>query len=147
MIFSDPAREYDRLWRETTQVYEKWAQKRGVSCYELFALLSIAEMAGCCTQKIICDQWAFPKQTVHGILKNFQKKGWVCLLTQAQDKRNKRIVFTPEGEKAAKTLIESLEQQEKIVWEKMGIEKTQSLLENTSLYNRYFQEAEENETL
>ena len=72
---------YTALWQESNAMYEKWAEKRGLSFYELLVALSLVEADGNCKQTDICTQWLLPKQTVHTILKAFVKKEWAVSYT------------------------------------------------------------------
>lgn len=86
-----------------------------------------------------------PKQTVHSILKNFEKKNWVILKIQEKDHRNKVISLTRAGYEFAKVVMRDLQQHEGMVWEKLGEQRRQDLLENTTLYLKYFIGGEEDE--
>ena len=71
--FQARLRRFYALWRENNDIYAEWAQARGLSYFELLVILSLAE--GEKTQRQICDQWTLPKQTVHSILRAFQRQG------------------------------------------------------------------------
>ena len=108
---------YTALWQEANAMYEKWAEKRGLSFYELLVVLSLVEADGTCNQKEICTQWLLPKQTVHTILKTFVKKEWVVLTPSEADRRNKIIGLTQTGRSFLCAVAE-----------------------NTALYNQFFKE-------
>lgn len=138
-------KQYYALWCETNGAYEKWARRYQLSYYELLILISLWENKQPCTQRKICDQWTMPKQTVHSILKNFEKKNWVILKIQEKDHRNKVISLTRAGYEFAKVVMRDLQQHEGMVWEKLGEQRRQDLLENTTLYLKYFIGGEEDE--
>lgn len=139
--------QYNELWRETTVIYEQWARKRGISYYDLLVILSILEANKPCTQKLICEQWKFPKQTTHSILQNFLKKEWIVFAPLEDDRRNKAIILTEKGKQVMQKIVIELQEQEERVWNKLGRERSKALLENTALYNQYFMEVEERESL
>ena len=67
---------YYHVWRETNRIYSDWAKKHDISYNALLILYSLWNAKHYCTQKMICDQWMLPKQTVNTILKEFEKKSW-----------------------------------------------------------------------
>lgn len=138
---------YDELWRETNALYEEWAKRRKISYHDLLVIISIAQSECPCTQKQICEQWFFPKQTIHSILQNFLKKGWIHFAPLESDRRNKQIIFTPEGEELAQNILNELEEHERRVWERIGARKSKVLLEYTALFNQYFKEEDQFENL
>lgn len=103
-------------------------------------LLSLQEGREPCTQKQICEQWTLPKQTVHSILRNFLEREWVTFHVLENDKRNKGVSFTPAGSAFAGEVIDKLQSLECRVWERLGNEKSNALLESTILYVSYFRE-------
>ena len=48
----------------------------------------------CCTQKLICEQSLYTKQTVNTIIKAFWQQGYLELKEDPADRRNKTIHFT-----------------------------------------------------
>ena len=101
--FQARLRRFYALWRENNDIYAEWAQARGLSYFELLVILSLAE--GEKTQRQICDQWTLPKQTVHSILRAFQRQGWVTLEPMEADRRNKAVRLTPAGRVAVSILV------------------------------------------
>lgn len=133
-------KQYYSAWRATNAIYEEWAKKYGLSYYELLVLLSLWEGKEPCTQKQICEQWTLPKQTVHSTLRNFRERGWISFHVLENDRRNKGVCFTPSGSVFAGEVMEALQALECRVWERLGEEKGNALLESTSLYVTYFKE-------
>ena len=119
---------YYALWEECTAMYEEWSKDQGLSSNGVFALYSFYESNGRCTQKMISEKWNIPKQTVNTILKDFQKKGYICL--------------TESGMEYTKDIIEKLHSKEIYVIEKMGLENIESLNDNTELFIRLFKEGD-----
>ena len=72
---------YYALWKECTAMYEEWSKDQGLSSNGVFALYSFYESNGRCTQKMISEKWNIPKQTVNTILKDFQKKGYINMVS------------------------------------------------------------------
>ena len=133
---------YYALWKECTAMYEEWSKDQGLSSNGVFALHSFYESNGRCTQKMISEKWNIPKQTVNTILKDFQKKGYINMVSDDSDKRNKLICLTESGMEYTKDIIEKLHSKEIYVIEKMGLENIESLNDNTELFIRLFKEGD-----
>lgn len=133
---------YYALWKECTAMYEEWSKDQGLSSNRVFALYSFYESNGRCTQKMISEKWNIPKQTVNTILKDFQKKGYINMVSDDSDKRNKLICLTESGMEYTKDIIEKRQSKEIYVIEKMGLENIESLNDNTELFIRLFKEGD-----
>ena len=121
---------YYALWKECTAMYEEWSKYQGLSSNGIFALYSFSE------------EWNIPKQTVNTILKDFQKKGYINMVSDDSDKRNKLICLTESGMEYTKDIIEKLHSKEIYAIEKMGLENIESLNDNTELFIRLFKEGD-----
>lgn len=75
--------------------YATIAKKYGLTFNALMTVCLIAESDNV-TQKLICDTLHLPKSTVHSILLDFIKQGYVELIA-GSNKKEKFIVFTEIG--------------------------------------------------
>ena len=140
---SEYMHRFDALWRETLVLYENWAKKYGLSYCELLTWVSLSQSNTLpCTQKSICDRWRIAKQTVNGILSGLLKKGYVTLIVEENDRRNKRIKLTESGKELILPVAEKLRMHESKVWEKMGSKEAETLLNTSALYNKLFEEVD-----
>lgn len=139
---------YYALWKDCTAMYEEWSKEHGLSSNGVFLLYSFHEEDGPCTQKMISEKWCIPKQTVNTILKDFQKKGYVEMVSMPDDKRNKLISLTETGKVYADDIIKKLHEKESYVIEKMGLDNIKNMNDNTELFIRLFREGgfEKNES-
>lgn len=131
---------YNAVWMETSQLYETWARRRGLSFYELLVVLSITETEEAVFQKDICRRFTIPKQNVHAIIKTLADKGWLELEVSEQDRRSRKLCLTAEGREQAAQIVQSLQEHEARVWLRLGVDRAEQLIEYTALYNRYFRE-------
>lgn len=136
--FMEQLNRYYSVWQEYNYVYEKWAKAHGISVNSLLVLSAIHEGGSGCTQRKISQRWMIPKQTINMILKEFERKGFVELVTMQEDKRNKLIRFTPSGDEYADEIISKLRRVELNVIEEMGIERMKQLNDNTALFVELF---------
>ncbi|MCI8648309.1 MAG: MarR family transcriptional regulator [Firmicutes bacterium] len=138
--------QFYAVWQEYNYVYQEWAKKHGVSVNSLLVLSAIYEGQDTCTQKKISQRWLIPKQTINMVLKDFEKKGLVELLPVEEDKRNKRIRFTKEGQEYADTIVSQLRKVEMFVAEKMGMEQMKQLNDSMTQFVELFSKAGERES-
>lgn len=131
---------YNAVWMETSQLYETWARRRGLSFYELLVVLSITETEEAVFQKDICRRFTIPKHTVHAIIKTLADKGWLELEVSEQDRRSRKLCLTAEGREQAAQIVQSLQEHEARVWLRLEVDRAEQLIEYTALYNRYFRE-------
>lgn len=139
--FMEQLNRYYTVWQECNYVYGEWAKIHDLSINGLLVLSAVYEGRKDCTQKKISQRWMIPKQTTNMVLKEFEKKGFVKLLPSDEDKRNKRICFTPSGKAYADTIISQLRQVELSVVEEMGLERVKQMNDNMALFTELFAKA------
>lgn len=103
-------------------------------------IISLTEADIPVLQKAVCQRFAMPKQMVNAIVKAMIDKGWAALKVSEQDRRSRELCLTPEGRTVAARIVQELQTHEMQVWEKLGREQAEQLIEYTPLYNRYFKE-------
>lgn len=145
-IFKCQLREHYALWNSINTLYSRWAKERGMTYDSLFVLYAIYYGKGKVCQKEICEEWSMPKQTVNSILKNYEKKGYICFQQKESDKRNKTIRVTEKGQQFADKVIRELERTELSVLQKIGEKDMETLLGINRLLCQYFQEEMERES-
>lgn len=127
----------------TLNLYRIWAKKHQLNYNALVILYTLNDYK-VCTQKQICDWWALPKQTVHGILLDFERKGYITITANAGDKREKLIVFTENGELFASSILDKLHQMEENAMHELGAEKRKQLIESNTKYYELLKKEIEN---
>ena len=130
--------QYYVLWQEANRMYEDWAITHGLTYSELLVVLSLAQQVD--TQKQICEQWQLSKQTVHTVMKDFIKRGWIELVVSATDKRNKHIKLLAEGKQPVMQIAAALEAIEQQAWNQLGSKRAKELLAHSAMYNQVFKE-------
>ena len=127
----------------TLDLYRIWAKKHQLNYNALVVLYTLNDYKRC-TQKQICDWWALPKQTVHGILMDFEKKGYIEVTANEENKRERLIEFTESGKIYASSVLEKLYQMEENAMYKIGEEKRKQLIESNTKYYELLKEEIEN---
>lgn len=103
-----------------------WIAKCGVG-YNHFAVLYSLMDKGECTQKLICDEWYLPKQTVFNICKEYKEKGWIEFGESDTEKRAKVMRLTAEGRAYAEPIWVATKQFGNKTFAAFGEKKTKHL--------------------
>lgn len=127
----------------TLDLYRIWAKKHQLNYNALVILYTLNDYKKC-TQKQICEWWVLPKQTVHGILLDFEKKGYITITASTKNKRERLIAFTENGEIFASSILNRLYQMEENAMHKLGEEKRKQLIESNTKYYELLKEEIEN---
>lgn len=93
---------------EMDDVLDRWVEKLGVGYNHFAVLYELANAEnGQCTQKMICDEWYLPKQTVFNICKEFREKGWIEFFESQHDKRERIMRLTEAGKMQAEPIYQA----------------------------------------
>lgn len=129
----------------TLDLYRIWAKKHNLN-YNTLVILYTLDDYKTCTQKQICEWWALPKQTVHGILLDFEKKGYITMTANQENKREKLITFTKSGKIFASSILEQLHKMEENAMRRLGEEYRNQLIACNTKYYELLREEIENGT-
>ena len=127
----------------TMDLYRVWARKCGLN-YNTLLVLYVLDDLEVCTQKQICEWWALPKQTVHGILLELEKKGYLETGVNAENRRERLIRFSADGRRYARSVLGPLHQMEENAMRRMGPAGCRELQESAAAYWRALWEELEN---
>lgn len=141
-MLQEEVNRYYQIWREASRAYEDWARKRGTTYNSVLVLMTLLENGESCTQKMICDYWQLPKQTVNAILKGLETRGYVHLTPSETDKRSKRISLTSAGSAYAEEITGEMRCLDIRAAESLGAEELTRLNDALASYLAYFKEAE-----
>ena len=109
-------------------VYSAWSSTHGISYHEMLVLYTIREY-GYCTQKLICDSYILPKQTIHNVILAMRENGTLVYDAEKSRGREKVFVLTEKGEAYAAELLRSLDVIEEHALAALGKEKLRTLTE------------------
>lgn len=127
----------------TLGLYRIWAKKCQLNYNALVILYTLDDYQQC-TQKQICEWWALPKQTVHGILMDFEEKGFILISANTENKRERFITFTENGKKFASSVLEPLHEMEETAMAKLGEELRNQLIDSNTKYYELLKEEIDN---
>ena len=119
-------------------VSESYAKSVGLSYVNFIILYSIFIIENC-TQSIICKKLSLPKQTVNIAITYFYKKGYIKLIENPENRREKTIHFTEEGKKYAENIFLKFQECEYKAVEKVGLENIKNLINTLNSYSEIWQ--------
>lgn len=96
-------------WQRLNHVYEEYAKEHNLTYISMFVLQLIDDGT---TQKELCDTLYFPKQTVNKVILSFEKKGYVTLVENPDDRRARSIMLTEKGRAFQRHVISCIEKAE-----------------------------------
>ena len=136
VLFSEMA-EYNQLQKNFERLYHKFARQCGLSDTAFWILYSVKECEEAFTQKELCEEWFYSKQTVNSALKQLQTQGIIKLIPLPGNKKNKQIYLTEEGELlVAKTVVPLMKAEQQALGSLNGKERKKFL----SLTKKYMVE-------
>lgn len=117
----------------TDYLYEKWAKKQGVNNY-VSRIMYMLYLSGVNRQKEMVENYGMQKQTVNTVITELQKKGYIILIPDENDKRSKIIKLTQEGINYANKIVTPLLDCEIRVLKKMGTQRVEMLIDTMNQY-------------
>lgn len=125
--------EINSVVERTDYLYEKWAKQHGINSYvlQIMYMIYASEIN---KQKDIVEKYGMPKQTVNTVIVELQKKGYIRLTPDENDKRSKIIILTDEGCRYAENIVNPLLNCEKEVLAEMGEERVEMLISTMNQY-------------
>lgn len=115
-------------------VYSSWSKKHGIGYNEMLVLYTLRDN-GFCSQKMICDSYLLPKQTVNNVIKGMVKNGHLIASPENDSGREKAYVLSEKGSEYAKPLLASLNRLEEKAVKTMNCERIQLMTKLLLEYN------------
>lgn len=100
--------EFNRLYKETDNIYTRYAASQGISTTTLCVLYSLYISETPCTQTQLVEDWGIPIQTINSSLKAMEKSGTVRLEFAEGNRKSKCILLTSDGRQMAERIIAPL---------------------------------------
>ena len=132
--------EFD-LWKvfiSTKELYGMWADRHDITTSEL-AVIYAMDRYDLHTQKDICRSEKLKKAIANSVIRNLKEKGYITMENGVDDRREKMIYFTEEGEVYVKAILTPLYELESWVYHMIGRERTQQMIETAELFNILFE--------
>ena len=124
-------------WGQANALYSFWAASKNINYYLLFVLYALDGQEAM-TQKKICICTGLTKQTVNSVIRSLKKDGYIELVPGTEDRREKQIALTGKGIAYSRELLTPLLELEHRVFQIMGNDKVQQMVDNIALFNTVF---------
>ena len=138
IVKENPAARFTEKWQSLGHMYEEYAKSKGLTYMSFMVLEAIHKHPASCTQKLICEQTLYTKQSVNAIIKTFWKQGYVELKEEEADRRNKKILFTEKGRWYADEIIGRFSAVEKEAMGQLSSEQWQQLIAMAETFSAHF---------
>ncbi len=119
--------KFNRIYKELDDIYHNYAKARGLSDSAFWVFYFICERREAYTQAELCANWYYSRQTINSTLKNLEKQGYIALVPEPGNRKNKQIRLTREGESFAEKMILPLVEAEKNSFRNMKEEERDGL--------------------
>ena len=115
--------------------YALWAKENQVGYHEMMVLYALQE-GSCHTQRQICDQYLLPKQTINNIISFLQAQGYLKLVSDTADRREKRLALTVSGQQYTDQLLMPLRRIEEAMLLQMNPDELQKMADMVLRYGQ-----------
>lgn len=119
--------KFDELYNTVLSldsVYNRWAKKYKISKNEVCTLsVLLNNLNKKITQRQICEDIGTPFTTLNSTIKNLEEKGYISLIVNNENKKEKYIMLTKKGEKYTRNIIDPLNEIEEKAANSISIEE------------------------
>lgn len=119
-------------------IYSEWSKKHNISYNEMLVLYTIREF-GFCTQKLVCDSYLLPRQTINNVISKMHSENLIVPSPSYNNGREKAFVLTDIGNAYFEKFMSSLNDVEENAFFLIGEEKMQLMTELILEYNNALQ--------
>ena len=127
--------EFNRLYKETENIYTHYAASRGVSTTTMCVLYSLYIDDTPCTQTKLVEDWGIPMQTVNSCLKSMEKSEIVRLELADGNRKSKCILLTNRGKEMVDRIVAPLVEAENKALGALEVTERQQMMELTRKHN------------
>lgn len=104
---------FDKAFQQMDRAYEKYAKSFNMT-YSSLALFQLIWENQPCTQKRLCDITMLPKQTVNTIVMSFVRQGYIEMVEQPDDRRQKSMYLSRSGNQFAQKILPKIKEAENV---------------------------------
>lgn len=130
--------DFNQLLKRMDNVYDNLAKSSGISDTAFWIIYTVKNEKETYKQKDLCVMWSYSKQTINSALKKLEEQNIIKLVAVPENKKDKKIVLTEQGEKIAKKLIEPVNE-----IEKKSLASIKDRKEFLNLFKKYIETIEE----
>lgn len=142
LTFQEFIRRYNGLYKENNEIYHRLARHFGLSDTAFWILYTLREMGGSVSQSQLCGELFLSKQTIHSALKQMEQGGFLQLENLPNNRKNKLVRVTPQGEQLLCQVADPVFAMEERAFLRLSPQQRQALLElDEALLNALRQES------
>lgn len=142
LTFQEFIRRYNGLYKENNEIYHRLARHFGLSGTAFWILYTLREMGGSVSQSQLCGELFLSKQTIHSALKQLEQGGFLQLENLPNNRKNKLVRVTPQGEQLLCQVADPVFAMEERAFLRLSPQQRQALLElDEALLNALRQES------
>ena len=136
--------QIEQLQKEQDAIYHDAAVKCGLSDTAMWILYTVSGQEREYTQKELCRQCFFAKQTVNTTIAGLVKNGYVMLEPIPGVRNQKKIVLTESGRRLAERTTDHVREAELRAYGKLTEKELADYLETTSKLSAYLRDEMKN---
>lgn len=129
LTFQEFIRRYNGLYKQNTEIYHRLARHFGLSDSAFWILYTLREAGGSVSQSQLCGELFLSKQTVHSALKQLEQGGYLQLENVPNNRKNKRVQVTPQGEQLLCQVSDPVFAMEERAFLRLSPQQRQAVLE------------------
>ena len=142
LTFQEFIRRHNGLYKENNEIYHRLARHFGLSDTAFWILYTLREMGGSVSQSQLCGELFLSKQTLHSALKQLEQGGFLQLENLPNNRKNKLVRVTPQGEQLLCQVADPVFAMEERAFLRLSPQQRQALLElDEALLNALRQES------
>lgn len=119
----------NKLNKELDEMYHKIAVHYNLSDSNFWVLYELYEKKIPCTQKEICDDWYYSKQTINSAIKSLEKLGYINKGYEENNKTNKKIGLTKKGTEICEKTVKQVMQMEEKAFSRIEEKELDAVIE------------------
>lgn len=125
------------LFKELNQIYRNYGAYCDLPEAAVWILYALRDGKKDFTQKQLSELWLFKKQTINSALKVLLKKNFVRLEFFLENKKNKRIILTSDGEAYIKERLDAIIKAEQRALETLDENEFKQLFTTLKKYSSF----------
>lgn len=131
---------FDKIFQKMDRAYEKYAKAFNMS-YSSLALFQLIWENQPCTQKRLCDITMLPKQTVNTIVMSFVRQGYIEMIEQPDDRRQKSMYLNRSGNQFAQKILPKIKEAENVSIQQFSEEEKDKFFTLLEKFSNAFSDA------
>ena len=118
----------DYVYNQVDKTYYEFARASGLSSCAFWMIYDLYQARGQLEMRILCETWAYSKQTINSALKTLEERGLIEVSYVEGSRKNKMVKLTDEGTAFTLRNLRPAVEAEWRAFEGLEIEERQTLV-------------------